>query len=162
MRKPRCGDGRSGRCLVWVALANSPKTWISMDYAIAKASFNFAFRYRTGMPVFLFYPVIFGHVEQIKIAMGLGQFRSHTDRPDLFRPQRSLLTNEAPPVQGGAKRANGRKVWRLHDGSGPPFPHIDIPTLSLLHVAGCCTASDAHHTRNTCLFTVSNQRSECH
>ena len=40
--------------------------------------------------------------------MVLGQFKSDTDRPNMFGLQRSLLTNDATLVLGGAESAIGR------------------------------------------------------
>jgi len=47
------------------------------------------------------------HVEQSKITMVLGQFKSNADYPDMFKLQRSLLADNTPSVPNGPKCANG-------------------------------------------------------
>lgn len=48
------------------------------------------------------------NVEQLEVALVLGQFKSHPDRPNMLRFQRSLLTDDASLVPSWAKCANGR------------------------------------------------------
>ena len=47
------------------------------------------------------------HVEQCKVAMVLGQFKSNSDRLDVFGLERTFLADDAPFVPGWPKRTNG-------------------------------------------------------
>lgn len=49
-----------------------------------------------------------GQVEESQVAKVLGQLKPNPDRPDMFWLERSLLSQGAPLVPGGAKRANDR------------------------------------------------------
>jgi hypothetical protein len=64
-----------------------------------------------------------GEIEKRQLSYLLGNLKTHSDCPDVFRRKRSLLADDPSLVPSWATCTNGRQVCRWHSGySHPPRP----------------------------------------
>ena len=91
--------------------------------------------------------------------------QANADRPDVFGQQRSLLSNNAPPVPGRAAGTNGRQVWYLHDGSliHHAHPHRQPDVDTTVYHGPVSRSESPVRTDNIacCTRHISPRRADC-